>query len=182
MFDFDTDRIPLGPFDTWHWWLLIGISLALLLTLQALETVVDGVWPHQRRDNIYIPGARGIKTAWSLAALLVIPGALAAIGIVSIMIWLDIEAPEAFSLGGSLLAFGWVLLLVFGLNWFGLGRLLGTLGMLGPLAIAMVLLVSDGLLIITLLDMLPAWDIVWDAIQNGLRDILPFLPGESGNT
>lgn len=181
MFDFDTDRIPLGPFDTWHWWLLIGISLALLFTLQALETVVEGAWPHQQRDNIYVPGAKGIKPAWSLAALLVLPGALASIGIVATMIWLGIDAPEGFSLGGSLLALGWVLFLVFGLNFFGLGRLLGTLGMLGPLAIAIVLFVSDGLLIITLLDILPAWDIVWDAIQNGLRDILPFLPEGSGN-
>lgn len=175
LFDLDFARIPLGPFDSGWWWFLIGVAAALLFSLQAMETAIEGTWPHQRRDNEYIPGARGIKPAWGIAAALVIPGALAMIGIIAVIIWLDIRAPEGLNLGGSLLALGWVLFLVFGLNIFGLGRLLGTLGVFGPLAIAIVLLVADGLLIVTFLDVVPAWDVVQESLKRGLEDILPFI-------
>ena len=78
MFDFDLDSIPSGPFETPLWWVLIGVIIALLFTLQALETAVDGAWPHQRRDNEYVPGMRGVKPAWAFAAILLVPGALGA--------------------------------------------------------------------------------------------------------
>lgn len=178
MFDFDFDQIPTGPFDTPLWWLLIGLIIALLFTLQGLETAVEGAWPHQRRDNEYVPGARGVKPAWAFAAILVIPGALAMIGTIIVMIWQDIAAPDGMTLGGWLLAFGWALFLIFGLNLFGLGRLLGTLGMIGPLAIGFVLLIADALLIVTLLDVLPEWNVVWDAIQDLIENLLPFIEFE----
>lgn len=175
LFDFDFNRLPLGPFDSRWWWLLIGVSVILLFTLQALETAVEGAWPHQRRDNEYIPGARGVKPAWAFAAMLIIPGALAVIGIAAIIIWLGIRPPQGLNLGGALLALGWVLFLLFGLNVFGLGRLLGTLGMIGPLAIGILLLVADGLLIVTLLDVLPAWDVILESLKHGLENIFPFI-------
>jgi len=176
---FDFDRIPLGPFDTRLWWLLIAIAVALLLTLQAIETAVEGAWPHQRRPNAYLPGARGVRTTWAMVAILVIPGALAAIGSVAALIWLDIEAPNGLELGGTLLAIGWVLFLLFGLNVFGLGGLIRNLGVIGPLALLALLLASDILLIVTLLDILPEWSVVWSAIENGVRDLLPFLDDAS---
>lgn len=175
LFDLDLDRLSIGPFDSGWWWLLIGVAIALLFSLQALETAVEGTWPHQRTDNQYIPGARGIKPAWTVAAILIVPGALSVLGIVSVILWRNILTPDGFQLGGILLAIGWVFFLVFGLNVFGLGRLLGTLGMFGPLAIAIVLLVADGLLIVTLLDVLPAWDIIQDALGNGLETLFPFI-------
>ncbi|HWV23816.1 MAG TPA: hypothetical protein VNZ58_06480, partial [Thermomicrobiales bacterium] len=139
MLDIDLQSLPLGPFDSGWWWLLFGVIAALLFSLQALETAVEGAWPHQRADNIYIPGARGIKFAWSVAAILVIPGALAMTGIIAVILWRDIPTPDGFRLGGTLLVIGWLLFLIFGLNLAGLGRLLGTLGVFGPLAIAFVL-------------------------------------------
>lgn len=178
MFDFDFDRIALGPFDSGWWWLLLGVFVALLFSLQALETAVEGAWPHQRRANQYIPGARGIKPAWAIAAVLVIPGALAVLGITSIILWQEIPAPEGLRLGGILLGVGWVLFLLFGLNIGGMGRLLGTLGMIGPLAIAIVLLIADALLVVTLLDVLPEWDVIRVAIQDGIETMLPFIEFE----
>jgi hypothetical protein len=178
LFDLDFSNLPTGPFDTPLWWLLIGLVIALLFTLQGLETAVEGAWPHQRRDNEYIPGARGIKPAWAFAAILIIPGAVALIGTVIVMIWQDIATPDGVRLGGWLLALGWTLFLVFGLNLFGLGRLLGTLGMLGPLAIGFVLLIADALLIVTLLDVMPSWDIVWDGIKELIENLLPFVEFE----
>lgn len=182
MFDFDLDSIPSGPFETPLWWVLIGVIIALLFTLQALETAVEGAWPHQRRDNEYVPGMRGVKPAWAFAAILLVPGALALIGIIIVMIWQDIAAPDGVNLGGWLLGLGWLLFLVFGLNLFGLGRLLGTLGMLGPLAIGFVLLVADALLIVTLLDVLPAWSEIVDGIENLIETLLPFVEFEDDST
>lgn len=176
---FDTSRIPTGPFDTWLWWLLILVVLALLFSLQALETAVEGAWPHQRRDNEYIPGARGVKGAWALAAILVIPGGVALVGIISVLIWREIEYPDGFMLGGWLLALGWLLFILFGLNVGGLGRILGTLGMLGPLAIAFILIAANFILIITLRDILPPWDVTSDAIRNGIESLLPFIESDS---
>lgn len=172
---FDLDSIPTGPFDSWIWWLLIAVILALLFTLQGLETAVEGAWPHQRRDNEYIPGARGVKGAWAFAALLIIPGALALIGSLAVVLWQDIDIPDGVVLGGWLLAIGWLLFLIFGLNVFGLGRFLGTLGMLGPLAIGLLLLAANALLIVTFLDVLPPWDVVRDGLENGIETVLPFL-------
>lgn len=176
---FDTSRIPTGPFDTWLWWLLILVVVALLFSLQALETAVEGAWPHQRRDNEYIPGARGVKGAWALAAILIIPGGLALIGIISVLIWRETDYPDGFMLGGWLLALGWLLFMLFGLNVAGLGRILGTLGMLGPLAIAFILIAANLILIVTFLDILPSWDITSAAIKNGIESLLPFIEFDS---
>lgn len=176
---FDTSRIPTGPFDTWLWWLLILVIVALLFSLQALETAVEGAWPHQRRDNEYIPGARGVKGAWALAAILIIPGGVAVVGIISVLIWREIDYPDGFMLGGWLLALGWLLFILFGLNIGGMGRILGTLGMLGPLAIAFILIAANFILIITLRDILPSWNVTSDAIKNGLESLLPFIEFDS---
>ena len=70
---------------------------------------------------------------------------------------------------------------MFGLNIGGMGRILGTLGMLGPLAIAFILIAANFILIITLRDILPAWDIVKDAMQNGIHTLLPFIDFDSGS-
>lgn len=174
-FVFDFDKIPTGPFDTWLWWLLFLVIIALLFTLQGLEAAVEGFWPHQRRDNQYVPGAKGIQPAWSLAALLIVPGGLALIGIIATMIWQKQSATDGAIMGGWLLALGWVLFLLFGLNIAGLGKVLGSLGMLGPVAIAMVLLIADFLLIVTFFDILPAWDVVRTGVENGIETLLPFV-------
>lgn len=173
--DIDFHSLPLGPFDSGWWWLLFGVVAALLFSLQALETAVEGAWPHQRADNIYIPGARGIKPAWSIAGILIIPGAVAMIGIIGVILWRDLDTPDGLRLGGTLLVIGWLLFLLFGLNVVGLGRLLGTLGIFGPLAIAFVLLVADLLLIVTLMDILPAWEVTRQSLENGLESLFPFL-------
>lgn len=175
LFDFDFDRLPPGSDDAPWWWLLIGVFIILLVTLQGLEAAVEGTWPHQRRDNEYIPGVRGVKPAWAFAAILIIPGALAVIGIAAVIIWLDIRVPQGLNLGGALFALGWILFLIFGLNLFGLGRVLGTLGVFGPIAIGILLLVADGLLIVTLMDVLPAWEVIEESLKRGLENMLPFL-------
>jgi len=169
------DQLPLGPFDSRLWWLLIGLCLALLFTVQAIETAVEGAWPHQRRPSRYISRARWVQRSWGLIALFVVVGALLAIGVVAIHLWLEPQSSDEQALGGILVGVGWALFLLFGLNVLGLGRLMGNLGILGPIAILVLLLVGDLLLLATFMDLLPEWSVVREAIERGLRDTLPFV-------
>ncbi|MBA3274297.1 MAG: hypothetical protein H0T72_00775, partial [Chloroflexia bacterium] len=108
-------------------------------------------------------------------AMLVIPGSLLLIGNVAVLIWRDPEQPDQLVLGSVLAGIGWVLFLVFSLNALRLGRLFNNLGLIGPLALVALLLVGDILLLTSFLDILPPWDEVTKSIENGLRDILPFV-------
>lgn len=173
--DFQWDQIPLGPFDSRLWWLLIGLCLALLFTLQAIETAVEGAWPHQRRPTRFVPRARWAQRSWGLIALFVVAGALLAIGIVAVHLWQQPASPDEQTLGAILLGAGWAMFLLFSLNALGLGRLIGNLGVLGPIAILVILVVGDILLLTTFLDVVPDWPVVRDGIEDGLRDILPFV-------
>lgn len=173
--DFQWDQIPLGPFDSRLWWLLTGLCLALLFTLQAIETAVEGAWPHQRRPSRFIPKARWVQRSWGLIALFVVAGALLAIGIVALHLWLEPRSPDQQVLGGILVGVGWALFLLFSLNAVGLGTLMDNLGIIGPIAILVILVVGDILLLTTFMDLVPEWPVVRDSIADGLRDILPFV-------
>ncbi len=173
--DLSWDKIPQGPFDNRLWWLLIGLSIALLLTVQAIETAIEGAWPHQRRSARLVPRERAVQMSWGFVALLVIPGALLLIGNVAVVIWRDPELPDQLMLGGVLAGIGWALFLIFSLNLLGLGKLFNNLGLIGTLALVALLIVGDVLLLTAFLDILPDWNTVKDAIENGLRDVLPFV-------
>lgn len=173
--DLSWDRIPLGPFDDRLWWLLIGLCVALLLTVQAIETALEGAWPHQRRTSRLLPRDRAVQMSWGLVALLVIPGALLLIGNVAVLIWRNPERPEQLVLGSVLTGIGWGLFLIFSLNTLRLGRLFSNLGLIGPLALVTLLVIGDVLALTAFLDILPEWDVVTDSIEDGLRDFLPFL-------
>lgn len=173
--DFQWDQIPLGPFDSRLWWLLIGLCLALLFTVQAIETAVEGAWPHQRRSSRVVPRTRWVQRSWGLIGLFVVVGALLAIGIVAVHLWLAPQSPDQQVLGGILVGVGWALFLLFSLNALGLGRLMGNLGIIGPIAILVILVVGDILLLTTFIEVVPEWPVVRDAIESGLRDALPFV-------
>jgi hypothetical protein len=49
------------------------------------------------------------------------------------------------------------------------------LGLIGPIALVAVLLMGDILLLSAFLDIVPDWDTLIDSIEQGLRDILPFI-------
>ena len=107
--------------------------------------------------------------------MLVIPGALLLIGNVAVLIWRDPPHPDQLMLGGILAGVGWALFLVFSLNFLRLGRLFSNLGLIGPLALIVLLLVGDVLLLTSFLDILPSWDVTRNAIESGLKDFLPFV-------
>lgn len=173
--DLSFDRLPLGPFDTRLWWLLFALIIALLFTIQAIETAVEGAWPNQRRSSRLVPRARWVQSSWGFIAIFVLVGALLAIGSVAVVIWRDPSRPGELAIGSVLVGIGWVLFLVFSLNLFRLGKLMENLGLIGPLAILIILVVGDILLFVAFQALLPAWHEVRNGIENGLREILPFI-------
>ncbi|MDQ3043651.1 MAG: hypothetical protein M3R06_00670 [Chloroflexota bacterium] len=145
-------------------WLLIGLCVAMVLTLQAVETAVEGAWPHQRRPSRVTPQARPAYRAWSLVALLVLPGGLLAILNVAVLLWRDTDRTDAQVLGSLFLGVGWFIFLLMSLDTLRFGRYLTNLGLAGPLALIAILLLGDVLLLIGLLAVLPSWDTVREAL------------------
>ncbi|MGN6030427.1 MAG: hypothetical protein ACTHQE_02070 [Thermomicrobiales bacterium] len=173
--DLGFDRIPLGPFDTRLWWLLIFLFVALVFTVQAVETAVEGAWPNQRRPSKLVPRARWAQRSWGLVAIAVLTGALLIVGIVGILIWKQPAHPDGLVFGSWLLGIGWVMFLLFSLNVLGLGRFMDALGWIGPVAIFAILLIADILLFVALREILPGWQEIRDGIEDGLKSILPFV-------
>lgn len=172
------DWLPLGPFDTRLWWLLIALCVALLFTIQSVESAVDGVWPHQRRPSRFLPGARAVQTGWAFVALLIIPGGLLAIGNVAVAMWQNAGRTDPQVLGGWLLGVSWIVFLLGSMNILGFTKLLNVVGIAGTIVLLLILLIADVLLLSSFLDILPEWDIVEDGIRDGLGRLLPFLDGE----
>ncbi|MCA9863976.1 MAG: hypothetical protein R2853_00930 [Thermomicrobiales bacterium] len=145
-------------------WLLLALCIALVFTIQSVETATEGAWPHQRRPARLAPQARAAGSAWNLVALLLLPGLLLAILNVAVVIWLGIALSQAQVLGGVLVAVCWLIFVAASANVLGMGSLLRQGGAAGPLALVVVLLAGDLLLLTGLLLVLP--DI--DAIRRAL--------------
>ena len=169
------DWLPLGPFDTRLWWLLIGLFVALLVTIQSVESAIDGAWPHQRRPSNFLPRARAVQTGWAVVALLIIPGGLLAIGNVAVAMWQEVGRTDAQVLGGWLLGISWVIFLLGSLNILGFTKLLNVIGVTGTIVLLLVLVVADILLLSAFLDILPEWEVVEEGIRDGLERLIPFL-------
>ena len=165
--DWDQAR-ELLRFEDGRLWLLIGICIALVFTIQAVEGSVDGAWPHLRRPARMAPGARAVAGVWSYVALLLLPGMLLAALNVVILLWRQLPNSNAQFLGGVFVGVAWLIFIGVSVNAFGLERYMGRVGPVGPAAMLGVLLVGDALLLISLLEILPSFDTI--------RQALPF-PG-----
>ncbi|CAA9561976.1 MAG: hypothetical protein AVDCRST_MAG73-3795 [uncultured Thermomicrobiales bacterium] len=153
--------------DNGRLWLLIGLCVATVFTLERAEQAVEGAWPHQRRAAR--PGPRsGLGQAiWGLVALLVLSGLILAIlNVAALMEW-DRARTDAQVLGSALLGLGWLVFLLASLDRLPVRRFLGNLGAVGPLTLILLLIAGDALLTVALFDVLPPWDEV--------RGALPFV-------
>jgi hypothetical protein len=74
-----------------------------------------------------------------------------------------------------LLGIGWALFLLFSLDMLRLGRLMGNLGVIGPITIMAALIVADILLLIAFRDIVPEWSSIREAAEGQMRDWLPFV-------
>ena len=148
-------------------WLLIGLCLATVYTLQAVEEAVDGAWPHLRRPARLPRQARAVNAAWPYVALLVLPGLLLGILNVAVLLWKDLPRTETQALGSLFVGVGWLIFVLASSDRFRFGRYLGQLGLVGPAALILLLLIGDALLAIGLLDVLPPLDEVREALPVG---------------
>jgi hypothetical protein len=147
-------------------WLLIGVSVAMMLTLEAVEEAVEGAWPHQRRAAGMARSERIAHPFWGIVAALVLPGALLEVGILAVMAWKHVNRPETLVVGSIMLGIGWVLFMLASIDRLRLRRLMVAAGAAAPLALAVVLLVADFLLLVAFTDIRPSVDSVRDAIKS----------------
>jgi hypothetical protein len=150
-------------------WLLIGLCVALVFTIQSVETATEGAWPHQRRPAHMARQARSAQGAWGAVALLLLPGIVLGILNVAVLIWRNLAHTQAQVLGGFLVGLIWVIFVGSSVNFLGMGRLLRQGGPAGPLALLVLVVAGDLLLLAGLLDALPDIDVIRGAIP-GLGD------------
>lgn len=145
-------------------WLLVAVCVATVLTLQTVETAVEGAWPHQRRASRTIPRARAAQGVWGSVALLLLPGLLLGILNLAVLLWRDRDETETQLLGSFLVGLAWVVFVLASIDRLPVARYLRQLGMVGPIAVLALLVVGDVLLLIAFLDVLPSLETVRDAL------------------
>ena len=145
-------------------WVLVGVCVAMVLTLDAVQTAVDGAWPHQRRPSRLLPHERTAQSIWGIVAVLIIAGGLLLITDLGILLWQDVDNGDGLVLGSILLGVAWVIFLLMSVEAFGIRRYLSSIGPTAPLAVLVVLISAIVLLILTLLDIVPPWEEFEDAL------------------
>ena len=145
-------------------WVLIGVCIAMVLTLDAVQSAVDGAWPHQHRPSRWRPHERTAQSIWGLVAVLIIAGALLLMANLGILIWQEEEYGDGLVLGSILLAVAWVIFLLMSVESLGIRRYLSSIGPTAPLAVLVVLVASIVLLVLSLLDIVPPWQEFKDAL------------------
>jgi hypothetical protein len=150
--------------DDHQLWLLIGLCIGMIFTIEAVEEAIEGAWPHQRRAATIAPSARSLQAVWGVVALLVLPGILLAILSLGVMIWQDEVRPDTLVIGGVFLGIGWAIFLLGSIDRLRFRSFLGQVGFAGALALIVILIVADALLLIAFLDIRPTWETVKDAL------------------
>jgi hypothetical protein len=145
-------------------WVLVGVCIAMVLTLDAVQTAVDGAWPHQHRPSRLLPHERTAQSIWGLVAVLIIAGGLLLITNLGILLWQDEDYGDSLVLGSILLAVGWVIFLLMSIDSLGIRHYLSSIGPTAPLAVLAVLVAAIVLLVLSLLDIVPPWSEFQDAL------------------
>ncbi len=145
-------------------WALVGLALATVLTLQAVETAVEGAWPHQRRLGRTAMPARSGQRLWAVVALLLLVALLLAILNLSVIAWRDLDLDASQIAGAGLIGVAWLLFLLATTDRIAPGRYLRGLGAAGPATLAILLLAGGVLLLVRFLDILPPMDEIRDAL------------------
>lgn len=151
-------------FDNTTLWVLIALCAATVITLQVVDEAVEGAWPHARRPSRLPVRTPGYSEAWSVVALLVLPGLLLGILNVIVLMWKDLDRTDLQGLGSIFVGVGWVLFILASRDLMPVRRFVGNLGIAGPIALVLVLLIGDVLLTIALFDVLPSMEEVRDAL------------------
>jgi hypothetical protein len=145
-------------------WLLIGLCVLLVFTIQSVETATEGAWPHQRRPAQITRQARSAQGAWGAVALLLLPGLVLGILNLAVLLWRGLPHTQSQLLGGFLVGLIWVIFVGASANTLGMGRLLRQGGPSSPLALLVLVVAGDLLLLAGLLTVLPDVDVIRNAI------------------
>jgi hypothetical protein len=155
------EMLRLGDSRTW---LLIALCVALVFTIQAVETATEGAWPHQRRPSRMAPRSRLAQGAWSLVALLLLPGILLGILNVAALVWRGLPHTQSQVLGGFFIGLIWIIFVGASTNFLGMSRILRQGGLAGPLALLLLVIAGDILLLAGLFAIVPDPNMVRDAL------------------
>ncbi len=144
-------------------WLLIGLSIAMLFTIEAIEDFTDGAWPQMRRSSGYFDVLGSSRGLWVAVAMLVLPGLVLTILNLAVLVWKDLPYSNTLLLGTIFIIIGWLLFLATTIDLGGIGEYLESSGIVAPLSLLIVLVMADLLLMIALIQIFPS----------SLRSILP---------
>lgn len=136
-------------------WLLIGLSIAMLFTIEAIEDFIEGAWPHMRRPANGWGGISRPQTLWVSVALFVLPGLVLTILNLAILVWRGLPYTNMQVLGTIFVVVGWLIFLATTTDLGGIGAYLHETGLVAPLALVLVLALGDLLLLISLIDIFP---------------------------
>jgi hypothetical protein len=137
-------------------WLLVGLAVLLIFTVEAVEQYVDGSWPQLRHAAPAFRSQAIGRSLWSAVAFLLLPGIVLALINLGLLVWRGLPQNNTQILGAFFLGLGWIIFALTSVNLAGLGGYMRKVGVAAPLALIVCLLVGDLLLLAALLDLLPA--------------------------
>jgi hypothetical protein len=150
--------------DDHRLWALIGLCVGLVATLEAVEEAVEGAWPHQRRTSMMPTPERQAHQFWALAAILIVPAGLLALGCVGMMVWKDVPRTEEMNTGFILLGIGWVMFMLASIDRLRFRVLISRAGPVVPLAVAVTLLAAVALLLSAFWEIKPTIDMIRESV------------------
>lgn len=137
-------------------WLLIGVAVLLIFTIEAVEQYVDGSWPQLRHAAPAFRSQTIGRSLWSTVAFLLLPGIVLALVNLGLLVWRGLPQNNTQVLGAFFLGIGWLFFALTSIDLAGLGSYMRKVGIAAPLALIVCLLVADLLLLAALLDLLPS--------------------------
>ncbi len=137
-------------------WLLIGVAILLIFTVEAVESYVEGVWPQLRHDAPSFRTQAIGRSLWVAVAFLLLPGIVLALCNLGLLVWQGLPQNNTQIFGAFFLGIGWLIFTLTSIDLAGWGQYMRRVGPAAPLGLIVCLLVGDLLLLAAILDLLPA--------------------------
>jgi len=136
-------------------YLLIGVAVLLIFTIEAVEQYVEGAWPQLRHAAPAFRSEAIGRSLWASVAFLLLPGIVLVLLNLGLLVWKGLPQNSTQIFGAFFLGIGWLIFALTSIDLAGLGRYMQRVGVAAPLALLVCLLAGDLLLLAALLDLLP---------------------------
>jgi hypothetical protein len=137
-------------------WLFIGLCIAMLYTVELIQRSVRGARSPVHGRAGETPAVRETRALWVILSIMLLPGLLLTFMNMAISVAQGLPyAPEQIS-GMLFVLVGWLLALIMMTNVAGLSRFLESAGAVPPLMLIAILGLGDLLLLVSLIETLPA--------------------------